>query len=125
MNPSSVLKKVASIMNDTSLSAGKKSSEIGNIIKQESKLLEVTPNTKAAMINIGKWGGVAAATGIGAGIGVGGGSMIASAGVKEALGIDPSNPEETVKTVGGWVLLLVIIAVIIYLLLPQIKKVMK
>lgn len=124
---SGVLKKVADIMSDTAMSAGKKTQKIGEIIKGESKLLQVTPNTKAAMINIGKWGGIAAA-GIGAGIGIGGGSMAASAGISHAFGLDFSTEEkkqESVMKITGWFVFLAILVLAVWFIWPRVKKVMK
>lgn len=121
----SVLKQASKIMTDTTLDAGKKATDLGSLIKSEAAVLNPTPNTKAAMLNIGKWGGMAAATGIGAGLGVGGGSVLAGAGISHAFGLDFSTEEKTeesVKKVSGWAIFLIVAVVAVWFLWPRIKQ---
>lgn len=126
MSTSAMLKAAAEIMNSTSMSAGKKAQELGALIKSEATFLQVNPNTKAAMLNVAKYGGIPIAAGVGAGIGVGAGAPIASAGIQSAFGLDfTNNPEESTQKVTSWIFFGIIIIIVLYFLLPQIKKVMK
>lgn len=113
------------IFDDSSLSMSKKLSQAGGVIAGETKGYAQTINTKAAQLNLGKWGLKPAAAGIGAGAGIGGGALLAGAGVSQAFGLDFSDEgkaAESKKKLSGWLIFAGIAALVIIVFLPKIKK---
>lgn len=108
-----LLKKIASIAGDATLSEAKKLKEIADIAKIESAVVDTGVNTKAAMLNIGKWGAIPAAAGVGGAIGL----TALGAGVDSAMGTATENTSK----LGGWLLFIGILAVVIIVFLPKIK----
>jgi hypothetical protein len=120
-----IVSTIKGVFDDDTLSAGKKLTEIGEVIKGETKGYAQTLNTKAAQLNLGKWGLKPAAAGIGAGAGIGGGALIASAGISQAFGLDFSDEEkaaESTKKITGWLFAAVIVALVIFVFLPKVMK---
>lgn len=82
---------------------------------------KLSPDAKTAAIQIGKWGAIPAAAGAGIGLG----AAAAGAGVSSGFGADPSDPTATISKWSGWLIALLIIAVILIVFAPKIKAVMK
>lgn len=116
---------IKGVFNDDTLTGSKKLTQIGEIIKGETKEYAQTLNTKTAQLNIGKWGLKPAAAGIGAGAGIGGGALLAGAGISQAFGLDFSDEEkaaESKKKLSGWIIAAGIAALVIVVFLPRIMK---
>lgn len=113
------------VFDDSSLSWSKKLTQVGEVIAGETKGYAQTINTKAAQLNLGKWGLKPAAAGIGVGAGIGGGSLLAGAGISQAFGLDFSDEgkaTESKKKISGWLIFAGIAALVIIVFLPKIKK---
>jgi hypothetical protein len=111
------------IFGDATLSGSKKITQIGEVMASETKGYAQTLNTKAAQLNLGKWGLKPAAAGIGAGAGIGGGALLAGAGVSQAFGLDFSDEgkaAESKKKLTGWLIFAGIAALVIFVFLPKI-----
>lgn len=113
MSQISALKRIASIASDATLSEAKKLKDIADLAKIESAVVDTGVNTRAAMLNIGKWGAIPAVAGVGGAVGL----TALGAGVDNAMGAN----EENASKIGGWLLLLGIVAVVIIVFLPRIK----
>jgi hypothetical protein len=90
-------------------------------VMQRATQAKLAPDTRAAAIQIGKWGAIPAAGGAGLGLG----SAAAGAGISSAFGVDPSDPAGSVQKVSGWVIALAIGAVLLLVFAPKLKQVMK
>lgn len=113
------------IFDDATLSGSKKITQIGEVMKGETKGYAQTINTKAAQLNLGKWGLKPAAAGIGVGAGIGGGSLLAGAGISQAFGLDFSDEgkaTESKKKLSGWLIFAGIAALVILVFLPKITQ---
>ena len=106
-------KSVAKILEDTTTSAGKKVSDIGDILKNNADIYKVSTDTKAAAVNIAKWGAIPAAAGVGGAVGL----TALGAGVDSAMGTATGNASK----LGGWLMLIGILAIVILVFLPRIK----
>lgn len=110
-------KTVVNILEDTTTSAAKKLSDIGNVVKNNANIYKVSPNTKTAAANIAKWGAIPAAAGVGGAIGL----TALGAGVDQAMGTTTENASK----LGGWLMLIAISAIVILVFLPKIKAATK
>ncbi|WP_067047574.1 hypothetical protein [Methanofollis ethanolicus] len=112
-----LLKRIASIAGDATLSEAKKLKEIADVAKIESAVVDTGVNTRAAILNIGKWGAIPAVAGVGGAVGL----AAMGASVDSAMG----TTEKNASKIGGWLLLLGIVAVVVIAFLPRIKDFMR
>ncbi|MDV0441580.1 hypothetical protein [Methanorbis furvi] len=125
MNTKAITEAIGKIFKSDTLSEGKKMTEIGNVMKSSTGAATGGGTTRAAALNLGKYGLPAAGLGIGAGAGIGGGALLAGAGVQTAFGLDFSTEQkaaESKQKITGWVFFIVLAVVALWFLWPRIKK---
>lgn len=103
------------------MSISKAAGEAITTVMNKISNTNLSPSAKTAAIQIGKWGAIPAAAGAGIGLG----AAAAGAGVSAGFGADPSDTTGSITKISGWVIALLIIAVILIVFAPKIKAVLK
>lgn len=103
------------------LSKGIKEAVVSAYRKTTQAAKASSPETKTAARQLALWSILPAAAGTSAGIGM----ANLGHGVADGFGLNPTDPDDGLKKITGWIILIGILAVIVVVFLPKIKKVMK
>lgn len=121
MSKLEIVKPIANRAEGFAKSISKILTDTGAAMKSGAKSMSQAPSAKIAANNLAKWGTVPVAIGAGGYIGLTG----LSAGVDsltDSVGKTANKITESTQSTFGWLLVFGLIAVIIFVFLPQLKK---